>query len=152
MAVTSSFQLWIAHRLKHWIVDFLSFEMVYIMHQLAFIKCSKSGWYYYHQEYALWKILFASSPCIPDLLMEKDFQALVLHVSDLPIALPKIPHNSPQSRIALVIKKAIKIPKLNTNWLEVLAKVLNTKGHVGHEELNSPSIMICVKLSIREEY
>ena len=29
MAVTSSFQLRIVHRLKHWIVDFLSFEMVY---------------------------------------------------------------------------------------------------------------------------
>ena len=125
MAVTSSFQLQIAHRLKHWIVDFLSFKMVYRMHQLAFIKCSKSGWYYCHQEYALWHILFASSPCIPDLLMAKDFQDLVLHVSELPIALPKIPHNSPQSQIALVIKKAIKIPKLNTYWLEVLANVLN---------------------------
>ena len=31
MVVTSSFQLRIAHRLKHWIVDFLSFEMVYSM-------------------------------------------------------------------------------------------------------------------------
>nr|CAN82946.1 hypothetical protein VITISV_038061 [Vitis vinifera] len=31
MAVTPSFQLRIVHRLKHWIVDFLSFEMVYIM-------------------------------------------------------------------------------------------------------------------------
>nr|CAN68848.1 hypothetical protein VITISV_007653 [Vitis vinifera] len=31
MAVTPSFQLRIAHRLKHWILDFLSFEMVYRM-------------------------------------------------------------------------------------------------------------------------
>ncbi|KAL6310760.1 hypothetical protein AAG906_006072 [Vitis piasezkii] len=53
------------------------------------------------------RFLFASSPCIPDLLMAKDFKALVLHVSELPIALPKIPHNSPQSRIALVIKRNI---------------------------------------------
>ncbi|RVW62670.1 hypothetical protein CK203_060765 [Vitis vinifera] len=75
VAVTSSFQLRIAYRLKHWIVDFLRFEM----------------------------ILFTSSPCILDLLMAKDFQALVLHVSELPIALPKIPYNSPQSRIALGI-------------------------------------------------
>ena len=60
------------------------------------------------------RFLFASSPCIPDLLMAKDFKALVLHVSELQIAFPKIPHNSPQSRIALVIKKAIKTPKLNT--------------------------------------
>ncbi|RVW29070.1 hypothetical protein CK203_091604 [Vitis vinifera] len=29
MAATSSFQLRIAHRLKHWIVDFLSFEMIH---------------------------------------------------------------------------------------------------------------------------
>nr|CAN78773.1 hypothetical protein VITISV_016286 [Vitis vinifera] len=79
MAVTSSFQLRIVHHLKHWIFDFLSFKM----------------------------ILFASSPCISDLLMEKDFQALVLHVSELPIALPKIPHNSPQSRIALMMGNTI---------------------------------------------
>ena len=53
--------------------------------------------------------LFASSPYIPDLLMAaEDFKALVLHVSELQIALPKIPHNSPQSRIALVIKKLSK--------------------------------------------
>nr|CAN73171.1 hypothetical protein VITISV_030503 [Vitis vinifera] len=31
MAVTPSFQLRIAHCLKHWILDFLSFEMVYRM-------------------------------------------------------------------------------------------------------------------------
>ena len=31
MAVTPSFQLRIVHRLKHWIVDFMSFEMVYRM-------------------------------------------------------------------------------------------------------------------------
>ncbi|KAL6321190.1 hypothetical protein AAG906_015534 [Vitis piasezkii] len=36
MAVTSSFQLRIAHCLKHWIIDFLSFEMVYSMHHLDF--------------------------------------------------------------------------------------------------------------------
>ncbi|KAL6310979.1 hypothetical protein AAG906_019960 [Vitis piasezkii] len=70
----------------HWIVDFLSFEMVYSMHQLDFRKCSKSGCYDCHQEYASWQILFTFSPCIPDLLLANDFQAL-----------PKIPHNSPQS-------------------------------------------------------
>ncbi|KAL6328906.1 hypothetical protein AAG906_003923 [Vitis piasezkii] len=58
-AATSSFQLRIAHRLKHWIVDFLSFEMVYSMHHLDFRKCSKSGCYDCHQEYASWQILFA---------------------------------------------------------------------------------------------
>ena len=29
MAVTPSFQFWIMHRLKHWIVDFLSFKTTY---------------------------------------------------------------------------------------------------------------------------
>ena len=85
-AATSSFQLRIAHRLKHWIVDFLRFEMVYSMHHLDFRKCSKSGYYDCHQEYALWQILFAFSPCNPDLLLANDFSTL-----------PKIPHNSPQS-------------------------------------------------------
>ena len=112
MAATSSFQLRIVHRLKHWIVDFLNFEMVYSMHQLDFRKCSKSGCHDYHQEYASWQILFTSSPCIPDLLMAKDFKALVLHVSELSIALPWIPNNSPQSWIVLVIKLLTKTPKL----------------------------------------
>ena len=52
--------------------------------------------------------LHPDSPCIPDLLMAKDFKASVLHVSELSIALPWIPKNSPQSRIALVIKKLSK--------------------------------------------
>ena len=43
MAVTPSFQLQIVHCLKHWIVDFLSFETTYRMHKLNSIKCSKSG-------------------------------------------------------------------------------------------------------------
>ena len=85
-AATSSFQLRIAHHLKHWIFDFLSFEMVYSMHHLDFRKCSKSGCYDCHQEYASWQILFTFSPCNPDLLLANDFYAL-----------PKIPHNSPQS-------------------------------------------------------
>ena len=44
----------------------------------------------------------------PDLLMAKDFKASILHVSELSIVLPWIPKNSPQSRIALVIKKLSK--------------------------------------------
>ena len=77
MAVTSSFQLQIVHRLKHWIFDFLSFEMVYSTHQLDFRKCSKSGYHNCHQEYALWQILFTFSPSIPDQLLEKGFKDLV---------------------------------------------------------------------------
>ena len=40
--------------------------------------------------------------------MAKDFKASVLHVFELSIALPWIPKNSPQSLIALVIKKLSK--------------------------------------------
>ena len=49
MAVTPSFQLRIAHYLKHWIVDFLSFETTYSMHNLDSRMCSKSGSHDYHQ-------------------------------------------------------------------------------------------------------
>ena len=108
MTVTPSFQLRITHRLKHWIFDFLSFEMTYSMHKLDVRKCSKSGWHDCHQELPHGRFLFASPPCIPDLLMEKDFKASVLHVSKLSISLPWIPNNSPQSWIALVIKKLSK--------------------------------------------
>ena len=50
MAVTPSFQLWIAHHLKQWICDFLSFETTYSMHKLDSRKCSKIGWHDCHQE------------------------------------------------------------------------------------------------------
>ena len=50
MAVTPSFQLRITYRLKHWIVNFLSFEMTYSMHKLNSRKCSKSGLHDYHLE------------------------------------------------------------------------------------------------------
>ena len=65
------------------------------------------------------RFLFAFPPCIPDLLMAKDFKALVLHVSEISIALPRIPNNSPQSHIALVIKKAIKTPKTKHKLIRI---------------------------------
>ena len=42
-AISSSFQLQIIHRLKHWILNFLSFEMVYSIEKMDFGKCSKSA-------------------------------------------------------------------------------------------------------------
>ena len=41
-AISSSFQLQIVHGLKHWILDFLIFEIVYSMKKIDFGKCSKS--------------------------------------------------------------------------------------------------------------
>ena len=40
-AVTPSFQLWIVHRLKHWIADFLRFKTKYSMHKSDFRKAPK---------------------------------------------------------------------------------------------------------------
>ena len=42
-----------------------------------------------------WCVRTSFAPCIPNLLMAKDFKALFLHVSELSIALPWIPKNSP---------------------------------------------------------
>nr|CAN61941.1 hypothetical protein VITISV_008748 [Vitis vinifera] len=64
------------------------------------------------------------APCIPDLLMAKDFKASVLHVSKLSIAFPWIPKNSPQSRIALVI-----------NFVDYS---LNQRALAGHESAETP--------------
>ena len=41
MAITSSFQLWFANRLKRWTPDFPSFETIYSMYIMDFRKCSK---------------------------------------------------------------------------------------------------------------
>ena len=41
MAITSSFQLWFAHYLKHWSPDFPSFKIIYSMYTMNSIKCSK---------------------------------------------------------------------------------------------------------------
>ncbi|RVW87083.1 hypothetical protein CK203_048385 [Vitis vinifera] len=70
------------------------------------------------------RFLFASLPCIPDLLMAKDFKASVLHISELSIAFPWIPNNSPQSRIALVI-----------NFVDYS---LNQGTPAGHESAETP--------------
>ena len=50
MAITSSFQIQIEHRLKLWTPDFPSFETTYGMHEMDFGKCSKSGCHDCHQE------------------------------------------------------------------------------------------------------
>ena len=75
MAITPSFQLWIVYRLKHWIANFPSFKTTYSMHKLSSKKCSKSGWQWLSSRMLHGRFLFASPPCIPDLLMEKDFKA-----------------------------------------------------------------------------
>ena len=88
------------------------------------------------------------TPCIADLLMAKDFKASVLHVYDLSIALPWIPKNSPQSLICFGDQKAIKTPKLNTIWLELIARVLNMLiGLKGDNYYSKVFIRVNYKLS-----
>ena len=75
MAVTPSFQLRIAHHLKHWISDFLSFETTYSMHNLDSRKCSKSGSHDYHQECFMADFSLLPLIAFRILLMAKDFKA-----------------------------------------------------------------------------
>ena len=75
MAVTLSFQLRIVYCLKNWIANFSSFKTTYSMHKLHSRKCSKSGWQWLSSRMLHGRFLFASPPCIPDLLMAKDFKA-----------------------------------------------------------------------------
>ena len=75
MALTPSFQLWIVHHLKRWIADFRSFETKYSIHNLSSRKFSKSGWKLLSSWMLHVRFLFASPPCIHDLLMEKNFKA-----------------------------------------------------------------------------
>ena len=94
MDINPSFQLRIAHRLKHWILDFLSFEMVYRMYKMDFKKYSKSV-----KEDCSCCLLF-SSLCFSSLrcsflayferLWQRamELQSLVLHEFELPKALP----------------------------------------------------------------
>ena len=127
MAVTPSFQLWIANRLKHWIVDFLSFETTYSMHKLNSKKCSKSGWYDCHQEcfmldFSLFPLL-AFRIC----LWQRTLKLQSLSSSCFWVFHCFAMDSKYLSSISDCFgdKKAIKTPKLNTIWLELNARVLN---------------------------
>ena len=107
MALTP-FQLQIMHRLKHWIVDFLRFETKYSMHKLNFRKYSKSGWNDCHQE--CFMVDFSLLPLLAFRisLWQRTSKLRFFMFLSFPFALPWIPKNSPQSYIALVIKKLSK--------------------------------------------
>ena len=66
----------------------------------------------------------SSSPCIPDLLLAKDFKALVLHVLSFQLLCPRF-HITLLNLGLLWWSKAIKTPKLNTIWLKLIARILN---------------------------
>ena len=131
MAVTSSFQLRIAYRLKHWIVDFLRFEMVYSMHQLNFRKCSKSAQEDYNYCSLFSSLCFSSLHCSFLAYFERlwqramELQSFVLHEFEIPKALPWTIYSSPSFLDCFGDQKVIKTPKLNTIWSELIARVLN---------------------------
>ena len=108
MAVTPSFQLRITHHLKHWIFDFLSFETTYSMHKLNSRKCSKSGWHDCHQECFMTGFSLLPLLAFRICLWQRTLKLRFFMFLNFPFALPWIPKNSPQSWIALVIKKLSK--------------------------------------------
>ena len=60
---------------EHWIADFPTFKTTYSMNKLSSRKSSKSGWQWLSSRMLHVRFLFASPPCIHDLLMAKDFKA-----------------------------------------------------------------------------
>ena len=76
MAITSSFQLWFAQRLKCWTPDFPSFKMTYSMLKMDSRKCSKCAQEFLSSWISSCQIsLFFYPPCIHDLLLAKDYKA-----------------------------------------------------------------------------
>ena len=90
MAVTPSFQLRIVHHLKHWIFNFISFEMTYRMHKLNSRKCSKSGWHDWYQECFMADFSLLPLLAYFERLWQRamELQSLVLHEFELLKALP----------------------------------------------------------------
>ena len=125
MAITSSFQLQFAHRLKFWTSDFPSFEKIYGMYKMDPRKCSKCVL----QLLFLVHIRFLCfSSLHPRLVLAKGYEAPKLSFFmnlSFNLVFYELYKDLPHSWIALVIKKLSKTPKLNTIWLETITRVLN---------------------------
>ena len=102
-AISSSFQLQIIHSLKSWILDFLSFEMVYSMQKMEFGKCSKSA----KEDYSCCPMFSSFSLCL--FFLFACFSSLLLSFTWL----------------VLMIQKAVNILKLATNMIRSHCQVLN---------------------------
>ena len=103
-----SFQLRIVNHLKHWIVDFLSFETTYRMHKLNSRKYAKSGWHDCHLECFMLDFSLLPLLAFRICLWQRTSKLQFFMFLSFPFALSWIPKNSPQSWIALVIKKLSK--------------------------------------------
>ena len=75
MAVTLSFQLRIVHRLKHWIVNFLSFEKNIECMNWTSGSAPKVADMTVIKNMLHDRFLFASPPCIPDFAYGKGLQS-----------------------------------------------------------------------------
>ena len=98
---------------------------------MDFVKCSKSAQEDYSCCFLFSSLCFSSLRCSFLAYFERiwkramELQSLVLHEFELPKALPWTIYNSPSISDCFGDQKAIKTPKLNTNWLELIARVLN---------------------------
>ena len=115
MDITSLFQLWFAHCLKHWTPDFPSFEAIYSMYKMDPRKWSKMC-----PAAALLLNFFMldSSLCFSSLDSWFGFskglqssKAWILHVNELPFALPWIIQSSPSILDCIGDQKSIKNTK-----------------------------------------
>ena len=125
MAITSSFQLWFAHCLKHWTPDFLTFEMIYSMYAMDSRKCSKfvlqmlSFWI----SHSMRRFHIAMRNCFM-LDFSHCFSSLHLLIG-LETYCQGLHKILPHSWLASMIKKLPKTPKLAKNWLVTLVRVLD---------------------------
>ena len=132
MAVTYSFQLQIAHRLKHWILDFPSFEMVYSMYKMDFGKCSKSAQEDYRFCPLFSSLCFSSLLCSFLAYFERLWQRAMeiqILVSSWIWAFKSFSMKNIQLSLILGLlwwaKSYQKAPKLTTKWLKPITKDLN---------------------------
>ena len=118
MAITSSFQLRFAHRLKSWTPDFPSFEKIYSMYIMNSRKCSKFVLKLLH----FWISHSMRNCFMLDFSLYFSSLHLLIGLETYCQGLQKI---LPHSWLASMIKKLPKTPKLAKNWLVTLARVLN---------------------------
>ena len=129
MAITSSFQLRFAHCLKRWTPDFPRFKTIYSVYKMDSRKFSKCVLQLLSSWISSCLIpLFVFPPCILDLLLAKDYKAPKLGFF-MQMSFHLLCHglykDLPHLRLLWWSKSYKKTPKLNTIWLETIARVLN---------------------------
>ena len=116
------------HCLKHWIVDFSSFETTYSMHKLNSRKCSKSGW----QFLSSWMLHVSFFSLLPLLAFRICLWQRTIKLQRFGSSCFWAFHFFVMDSIELSSildcfgdQITIKSTKTYTIWLEMIAKVLN---------------------------